>query len=95
MPPNTTVRAALPRLAADLVPAQRVERVDADADDVAGAMASKSIGSSVSSMTLGSPYPRGVAAASTYSQRGVITAVPNEISLGLTRWILILSTKST
>src|SRR5260370_17150626 len=33
-----------------------------------------------------SPNDFGVAEASTYSQRGVITAVPNEISLGFTRW---------
>src|SRR5437899_697365 len=33
----------------------------------------------------GSPYSAGVAAARTYNQRGVITPIPNEVSLGLTR----------
>src|ERR1017187_7070764 len=42
--------------------------------------------SSVSSQMIGSPNGLGVAAARTYSQRGVITAVPKAISLGLTRW---------
>src|SRR5262245_21852172 len=42
-------------------------------------------GSRVSSTILGAPKSAGVAAASTYGQRGVITAVPNERSLGLTR----------
>ena len=37
-------------------------------------------------MTCGSPQPLPVAAASTYSQRGVITATPNDLELGLTRW---------
>src|SRR5579864_8891279 len=41
--------------------------------------------SSVSSQMTASPKALGVADARTYSQRGVITAVPNEISLGLTR----------
>src|SRR5450755_4701282 len=46
---------------------------------------SGSICSSVSSTRIGSPKLRGVAAASTYCQRGVITAVPNETLLGFTR----------
>jgi hypothetical protein len=33
----------------------------------------------------GSPWLAGVAAASTYNQRGVMTPIPNEASLGLTR----------
>ncbi len=37
-------------------------------------------------MIEGVPYSRGVAAARTYSHRGVITAVPNDTSLGFTRW---------
>src|ERR1700677_1747724 len=41
--------------------------------------------SRVSSTMTGSPNDPGVAAASTYSQRGVITAVPKEWSLGLIR----------
>src|SRR5208282_4010202 len=39
-----------------------------------------------SSTRMGSPTTAGVAAASTKSQRGVMTAVPKELSLGLTRW---------
>ena len=38
-----------------------------------------------SSTRMGSPADDGVAAARTNSQRGVITAVPNELSLGFTR----------
>src|SRR5439155_7378883 len=34
----------------------------------------------------GSPHSDPVAAASTYSQRGVMTATPNEESLGLIKW---------
>ena len=41
--------------------------------------------SSVSSQMIGLPKRAGVAAASTYSHRGVITAVPNETWLGFTR----------
>ncbi len=41
--------------------------------------------SSVSSTIRGVPKRSGVAAASTYNHRGVITAVPNDKSLGLTR----------
>ena len=41
-------------------------------------------GSRHSSTRIGSPHLRGVAAASTYSQRGVMTATPNEKWLGLT-----------
>ena len=33
----------------------------------------------------GAPYRSGVTAARMYSQRGVMTAVPNDTSLGLTR----------
>src|SRR5262245_36865227 len=51
-----------------------------------GATARGSNGSSVSSTIAGVPYSAGVAPASTYSQRGVITAVPNDRSLGLIRW---------
>src|SRR5262245_18497654 len=50
-----------------------------------GAIVEKSTGSSVSSTRRGSPHSRPVAAARTYSQRGVITATPNESSLGLMR----------
>jgi hypothetical protein len=45
--------------------------------------------SSVSSTIDAVPYFAGVADASTYIQRGVITAVPKERSLGLTRWTRI------
>src|SRR4029453_102313 len=41
--------------------------------------------SSVSSARMGSPKRAGVAAASTNIHRGVMTATPNEMSLGLTR----------
>ncbi len=43
-----------------------------------GWMRDGSSGSSVSSVMIGSPYSAGVAAASTYSQRGVMTPMPNE-----------------
>src|SRR5262245_7380131 len=46
----------------------------------------KSIVSSVSSTIAGTPYDSGVAAASTYSQRGVMTPIPNDTWLGFTRW---------
>src|SRR5688572_1806616 len=45
-----------------------------------------SSGSSVSSRMFGSPQVVPVAAASTYSQRGVMTATPNDRLLGLIRW---------
>src|SRR6478609_64384 len=44
--------------------------------------------SRVSSQISGSPNSIGVAVANTYSQRGVMTAVPNAESLGLIRWIV-------
>ena len=77
--------AALARGAPDLVAAQRVARVDADADDVAWLHCCGSKSWSVSSQMTGSPKRAGVAAASTYSQRGVMTAMPNETWLGFTR----------
>src|SRR5579863_5081355 len=43
--------------------------------------------SNVSSQISGSPNSIGVAVANTYSQRGVMTAVPNAESLGLMRCI--------
>src|SRR4051812_46966445 len=46
-------------------------------------------GSSVSSVIIGSPYCSGVAAASTYNHRGVITPTPNAKALGLMRCTLI------
>src|SRR5439155_22704390 len=51
-----------------------------------GAMIAGSIGTSVSSTRFGSPHREPVAAASTYSQRGVMTATPKETWLGLIRW---------
>src|SRR5262245_31644642 len=45
-----------------------------------------STGSSVSSTSRGSPHLTPVAAASTYSHRGVMTATPNETSLGVIKW---------
>src|SRR5439155_20501348 len=50
------------------------------------AIAEKSTGSSVSSTRQGSPHSVPVAAASTYNQRGVMTATPNDTELGLIRW---------
>src|ERR1700722_11912693 len=44
--------------------------------------------SKVSSQISGSPNSLGVAVANTYSQRGVMTAVPNAESLGLMRCIV-------
>ena len=41
-------------------------------------------------MIIGSPNRKGVAWASTYNQRGVMTPMPNDTSLGFTRWILIV-----
>ena len=79
------VRAALARRAPDFVAAQRVAGMDADADDVAGCTLAGSNRSSVSSTMTGSPKRSGVAAASTKSQRGVMTAIPNDTSLGFTR----------
>src|SRR5437868_12764399 len=46
---------------------------------------SRSIGSKVSSRIFGSPHVVPVAAARTYSQRGVMTATPNDRLLGLIR----------
>src|SRR5579863_1504829 len=43
--------------------------------------------SKVSSQISGSPNSIGVAVANTYSQRGVMTAVPKAESLGLIKWI--------
>src|SRR5580692_3974876 len=54
-------------------------------------MLSGAICSSDSSTRMGSPADCGVAAASTNSHLGVITAVPKELSLGLTRCTLIES----
>ena len=60
------LRAALARQPSDLVAAQGVAGVDADADDVARLRSCRSrVGSRVSSMMSGSPYSAGVAAART------------------------------
>src|ERR1700722_143590 len=48
-------------------------------------------GSSVSSVMTGSPYFSGVAAASTYNHRGVMTPTPNANALGLMRCTFIQS----
>ena len=63
---------------ADLVAAQRVARVDADADDVAGAMID---GIERLERLVGDDRiaeSRGRRPASTYSQRGVMTPMPND-----------------
>src|ERR1051325_9319676 len=49
----------------------------------------RSICSSVSSTMFGDPYDSGVAAASTYSHRVVMTPIPNDTWLGLTRWMVM------
>jgi hypothetical protein len=64
--------------AADFIAAEGVAGVDADADDVAGL---DGFGEDL----LKGFVDDGVAAARTKSQRGVITAVPKELSLGFTR----------
>src|SRR6185436_7246832 len=51
---------------------------------------SRSRCSRVSSQISGSPNDWSVAAASTYNHRGVMTAVPKEVSLGLTMCMLML-----
>ena len=58
-------RATLAREAADLIAAQRVRGVDADADDIARFDLARSNDSSVSSTISGVPYCAGVAAART------------------------------
>ena len=76
--------AAFPRYLADLISAERVRSVDPDPDGIARMNASSDrAGARVSSTRIGSPSDDGVAAASTYCQRGVITAVPNDTLLGL------------
>ena len=62
---------------AHFVSAKGVAGVNTDADDVAGVDGCGSSSSSVSSVICGSPNSRGVAAASTYNQRGVMTPTPN------------------
>ena len=73
-------RAALAGDAADFVATPGVSGVDANADDVAGGNRVEfNLIGSVSSTRCGStPQREGVAPASTYSQRGVITATPKE-----------------
>src|SRR6266481_8393267 len=57
-------------------------------------MRSGSIWLRVSSTRMGSPKLLGVAPASTYCQRGVMTAVPNDTWLGLIRWTFTRSAPS-
>jgi hypothetical protein len=52
-----------------------------------GSIVAGSNDSTVSSQRIGSPKRVGVAAAKTNSHRGVMTAVPKAVSLGLTIWI--------
>ena len=77
---------AFTRHASDLHAAQSIAGMDADAHNVAGLYA---IGLNLFKRLIRDQQDRrtraGVAAASTYSQRGVITPIPNEVSLGLTR----------
>ena len=70
---------------ADLVAAKSIRGVDADADNIAGLNLIRVHRLQGLVDQEGSPKLAGVAAARTYSQRGVITAVPKETSLGLIR----------
>ena len=77
--------AAAARHAADRISAQSIAGVHADANDVAGL---DGLGHDLLERFIdedGIADRPGVAAASTKSQRGVMTAVPKELSLGLTR----------
>src|SRR5437762_8042813 len=67
----------------DFIAAQRIGRVDADAHNVARLNLVRVCRDK--GLVQASPKIRGVAAASTYNQRGVMTAVPKETSLGLMR----------
>ena len=77
--------AARSRHAPDLITAQRVAGMDADAHDISGSDALRL--DLLQRLVYQDRIARdfGVAAASTKSQRGVITAVPKELSLGFTR----------
>ena len=73
------VGAARTRELSDFVATQRIRRYGSRYPTTSpGASCAASKGSSVSSATIGSPHREGVAAASTYSHRGVMTAVPND-----------------
>src|SRR6185295_335471 len=85
MPPNTT-----------LAPRSRINRPSAYPRSALlvcipiptmspGPTEDGSKGANVSSQMTGSPNDSGVAPAKTNSQRGVMTAVPKDVSLGLTR----------
>src|SRR5262245_48997733 len=50
-----------------------------------GSICEVSNGYSDSSQIIGEPHRDGIAAASTYGQRGIMTAVPKDTLLGLTR----------
>src|SRR4051794_21359967 len=78
-------RAALARQPSDFVAAPRVAGVDADADHVAAGdrVELDPIECLVNEMWI--THSVGVAAASTYSHRGVMTATPNDTWLGLIR----------
>ena len=79
-------RAGRSRRVADFVAPQRVAGVNADRRRCRRRlMVEMSIWLSVSSTMTGSPNSSGVAAAMTYSQRGVMTPTPNDTWLGLTR----------
>ena len=80
------VGAPLARNLSNLVSPQGVGRMNADPDGVPGLNAFRIHLARVSSTSMGIAKAfRGVAAASTYCQRGVMTAVPNETLLGLIR----------
>ncbi len=79
-------RAARARRGADLVAAQRVAGVDADADDVAGlhGLEIERLERLIGDPRIAEATPAS-RAARTNSQRGVMTPTPNERWLGLTR----------
>ena len=72
--------------ASHLIAAKRIAGVDADADNIADSYRFRVDLFERLVDQDGLPATLGVAAARTKSQRGVITAVPKELSLGLTRW---------
>ena len=80
---------ALARHAPHLHASQCIAGMDADAHDVAGL---DELGLNLFQCFVSNDriaVLAGVAAASTYNQRGVITPIPNDVSLGLTKWTRI------
>ena len=82
-------RTAITRYLADFIPAQGILGMNADADDIARLNVLRIYMLRVSSTRIECPKKAGVAAAITYIQRGVMTAVPKDEWLGLIRWTFI------